>query len=430
MKISFKLAFSVFILMTFILQAQIGSSSLVAVNQDNSGFPQVDLGPGFNNTELNFGYKFSNSTQESNYTSSTSDWSSVFGVNSSSIFGSITADTVAKYQVITLFGSQTEVGTSEVQAIKDGLNQGKGLLYLANSDNASIAAQKFFDDLFGVPVVNFTMNEVMGNSYSGLVPYVVSNEFSSPTTPITANVTKLVFPHTVGININRTAISETNMTIKDIYPIVVDSSSRQAIGVAIELGFYGRIIILGSSEVFSNQLYSQTGVYTHMQGVSNQLFGLNAISWLGRITGYFHMLSHNLNVYPLQQITRGLVINASVVLTNNYNQSLKDVEVRFIIAVTKSVVDYNYMTYNGNNTYFGSISTKDVKIGNEIDINVQLFKRGFVPQEFPLSRVYVKLEFKGPALPDLSILTILIASIIIYAITAAYIWSEYKKSGL
>ena len=227
MKISFKLAFSVLIIMTFIFQAQIGSGSLVAVTQDNSGFPQVDLGPGFNNTELNFGYKFFNASQEANYTSIVSDWTSNFGANSSSIFGSITPEIVANYQVIALVGSSDGAAQSEVSAIKGGLNQGKGLLYLANTDNSSTSAQNFFDELFGVPILNFTTNEVMGTSYSGSVPYVTTNEFSSPTTPITENVTKLVFPHTIGININRTAISESNMTIKDIYPIALDSNSRQ-----------------------------------------------------------------------------------------------------------------------------------------------------------------------------------------------------------
>ena len=411
---------------TFLFQVL---SSHPTIATDNSGFPQVDFGPGFQNSEIDYAYKFYNSTESSNYTSVISNWDASFG-NSSSITGSITSDTVSNVQVLSIFNSGTDAASSEVDAVRNALSQGKGLLYLTNSYNSSNSAQKFFDDLFGVSIINFTSTELYGSTFSGNHSYVLATEFTSPATPLTQNVTKLVFPHTVGMNINYTAIPKTNITIKDIYPIVYDSNKKEDLGVAIEVGDFGRIVILGSSEVFSNDLYSKSGLYSQMYGLSNELFSTNVLQWLGRGSGYFHMFSHSLNVYPLQQINRGLVINGTVQLTDENNNTLKDVEVQYQITNPNLVFDYNYMSYSGNNTYYGSISTKDVQDGLEVEIHVQLFKRGYIDQSFILTRVYVKLEYPGPALPELSILTVLLASIIIYILTAVYVWSEFRKTGL
>ncbi len=434
MKMSFKFAFSVLILITFIFQAQTSQPGVLAQSVDNSGFPQVDLGPGFNTSSINFGYKFYNSTDQSNYTDILNTWQHEFSGNSTPI-GSITSDsfssTSSPNQVIVIFNSGTEAGSSEISAVKDALNHGKGLLYLVNTANSSIAAESFFTDLFQAPVVNFTSDIIHGSELGMQQNYVVSTQFSSPVTPVTENVTKLVLPDTVGVNINTTAIPEiNNITIKDIYPIVVDPRNGQSLGIAIETGFYGRIVILGSSQIFSNDMFNLTGVYSNMYGLSNQLFSINIMKWLGRNTGYFHMLSHALNVDSLQKINRGFYVNATVGLTNEYNQTLKDAQVRFVLAVTNSIVNYNYMTYIGNNLFFGSISTKDARIGYYVDINVLLFKRGYIDQKFELGRVYINLEFKGPALPDLTISTVLIGGILIYLITAAYVWREFKKTGL
>ncbi len=432
MKMSYRLAFSILIIMTFIFQTYSGQArtASLTVTSDNSGFPQIDLGPGFNHSEINIGYKFYNQSVQSNYSIVASNWLQNFGINTSALSGSITSTEVAKYQVMTIFNSQSEAATSEVDAIRGGLNQGKGLLYLVNGANASQSAQNFFDTLFQTSVVSFTNHTITSSTYSGSNPYVVATEFSSPITPVTANITKVVFPNTVGMTINKTAIPQSNLTIKDIYPVVFDSNQNQALGVAIELAYYGRIIILGSSEVISNDMYQKTGIYKNMFGLSNEKFENNIIQWLGRETGYFHMLSHALNVGPDEQISRGKVINGTFEFTDQYNKSLTDVQVRFRISITKEVIDYNYMSYLGNSTYFGSISTKDALIGLKIDISAQLMKRGFVDQVFPVGRVYIKLEFAGPSLPDLSIGTILIAGIIIYSLSAAYVWKEFKKTGL
>lgn len=429
---SYRLAFSILIIMTFIFQTYSGqaSTSSLTVTSDNSGFPQIDLGPGFNRTSINIGYKFYNSTVSGNYSQVTNSWLQDFGANTTSISGSITTDTVAKYQVISIFNSATDAGSSEIDAIKGGLNQGKGLLYMVDSANASAAAQSFFNTLFQAPVISFSNQTVQSSNFAGNYSYVAATEFSSPTTPVTENITKVVLPNAVGMTINQTAVSKANLTIKDIYPVVYDSVSKQDLGIAIELGYYGRIIILGSTQVFSNEMYSLTGVYKNMNGLSNQLFSDNIIRWLGRNTGFFHMLSHQLNVGPLEQINRGKVINGTFVFTDQYNKSLSDVQIRFTLSITKQLIDYNFMTYKGNSTYFGSISTKDTTIGYMIDINAQLIKRGFVDQVFPIGRVYIKLEFAGPTLPDITIISVLIGGILIYLITAAYVWREFKKSGL
>ena len=163
MKMSFKFAFSVLILITFIFQAN--QSPVMAVTTDNSGFRQVDLGPGFNDSSINFGYKFYNTTEQTNYTSVINNWDTIFG-NATPVTGSITSDSFLNVanplQVMTIFGSTTQVDSSEVTAIQSGLNQGKGLLYLAGADNVSSSAQTFFNALFGVPLVNFTSNHVYG----------------------------------------------------------------------------------------------------------------------------------------------------------------------------------------------------------------------------------------------------------------------------
>ena len=355
-----KLAFAALIILTFLFQVQ---STQPTVAQQDSGFPQVDLGPGFQTNQIDYAYKFYNSTLQTNYTYLVnSNWGPTFG-NGSLISAGITPDIFSTSQVLTIFGSSSTSTTPEIDAVRSGLNQGKGLLYLV--DNSSSAAQNFFDTLFGVQLVNFTSKEIPGSTFSGALPYIIATEFGSPTTPLTQNVTKLVLPHTVGMSINTTAVSQSNLTIKDIYPVVYDSSQNQLtdLGVAIETGYYGRILIMGSSQMFSNDMFETNGTYAGIQGVDNGQFATNAINWLGRGTGYFKMYGYTLTVTPLEVVNRGIIINGTANIVNDRNKTLSDVEVRYEIELTNQILDYNYMSYIGNNTYYGSIETRKVMPG-------------------------------------------------------------------
>ena len=419
----FKLAFSVFIILTFLFQGQVSQPTIA---QQDSGFQQIDLGSGYKSNEITFATKFYNSTLVSNYTQVVTDWNSNFG-NKTDLSSSISSDSIRSSRVITIFGSTTEASTTDVDSIRGALGEGKGLLYLANSDNTSTSAENFFKNLFGAEVVNFTTSEVLGSTYSGTTHYVVATQFNSPTTPVTENITKLVLPHTIGITVNRTAMSESNVSIRDIYPIIYDSTTQKALGLAVEVGTFGRIIILGSTEIFSNEFYLPNGTYTNMAGINNQQFATNVMNWLGRGSGYFHMLGYKVNVGNLQYIKRGFVVNASATLTDENNNTFTNAEVQFQIELTNYIVDYNYMQYQGNNSYFGAISTRNAKPGYYDEIHIQIVKRGYILQTFALTRVYVELEFTGPSLPDWTMIAILGAGIIIFALSGFYLWKEFRK---
>lgn len=426
MKTKFKLAFSVLILTSFLIPVQTAKLALV---QDNSGYPQVQVGPGFQPSQIDLAYKFYDANVLSNFTSVISAWQANFG-NATSIAGSIASTNLEGAQVLSIFASSTASTATEVSAVKAAVGQGKGLLYMAGPSNSSTSGQKFFEDFFGAPIIDFSQNETLGSTYSGSTHYVVSTEFNSPVTPVTENLTKVIFPHAISLSINQTALTETNVTIKDIYPIAYDSLTGSSLGIAIEVGNFGRIVILGSNELFNNQFYLPTGTYTNMSGVSNQQFALNLESWLGRGTGYFNILSHHLNTVADQFILRRFIVNGSAQLVDSFNQSFTNAQVKFALGLPQKILDYNFMTNTGNNTYFSSISTRNMPPGYQINIQVQIVKRGYILQTFYLGRVYVELVFSGPALPDLSMIAILGSGVIIFAASTVYLWKEFRKTGL
>ena len=423
---NFKLAFSVLILTSFLIPVQTAKLALV---QDNTGYPQVQVGPGFQPNEINVAYKFYDSNLFLNNTAVVQQWGSNFG-NATQVTGSLTQTAISTAQVITIFGSQTQSTKTEVSNVESAVEQGKGLLYLTNSLNSSSSAQQFFDDFFNASVIHFDTNETLGSTFSGSTHYVIATEFNSPLTPVTENLTKVIFPHALGFSINQTALSETNVSIKDIYPIIYDSYSQTTLGIAIEVGNFGRIVILGSSEMFNNEFYSPSGEFTDMSGVSNKQFANNLVNWLGRGSGYFNILSHTLNVPYGTFINRDFVINGTAQLTDSFNQSFTNAEVRFGMALPQQYIDYNYMKNTGNDTYFSSISTRNLAPGYQYNIQIQIVKRGFILQTFYLGRIYVKLEFPGPSLPDLSIIAVLASGVIIFSISTVYIWKEFRKTNL
>lgn len=417
----FHYAFSVLIIMAFIFQIQSIHPTLA---QQDTGYPKVVLGPGFQENQITYAYKFYNASQQTNFTSVIGEWGSTFNsTGTPNISGGITSSIFPQTQVLTIFGASVQSTQTEINVVRTGITQGKGILYLVG--NSSTSAQNFFDSLFYEPVVNFTANELQGSTYSGSLPYVTATDISSPTTPITANVTKLIFPHTFGITINSTAVSETNMTIKDIYPVI--SYNNYSLGVAIEVGDFGRILILGSSQIFSNDFFGTTGPYSKLQGVDNSKFSKSVIDWLGRADGYFNMFDYSLNVVPKQTVNRGIIINGTAQMTTDNNKTFDDTIVRFELTIPNTILDYNYMTYIGNNTYTGSIATRKVTPGYWVEIHVELVRRGYIQQSFILGRVYFALEFMGPSLPNISLIVVLFAGILIFIITSAYVWLEFRK---
>jgi hypothetical protein len=423
---NFKLALSALIFIILIVQVLSSQSSIVQIE---SGFPQVDIGPGFKTKDIAFGFKFYNDSETEKYTTIISNWRNDFK-SGSSIFGTFGSSEVQDIQVLSLFNSNTEATSSEVSAVKSIMSQGKGLLYMVDTYNSSQAAQKFFTDLFGVPIVNFTNSEIQGSTFSGNLSYVVATEFGSPATPITQNISKLVFPHSIGMEINYTAVSETNLTINDIYPIVYDSHSQKNLGIAIELDYYGRIVILSSTKMFSDAYFNKDESYGNIIGENNADFAFNVINWLGRGSGYFNKQSHTMNVGTLQKINRGFVINSTVEVTDEFNNTIDGVGVKLVLEVFNSIIDSKYMKSIGDNKFEGSLSTRKVKTGLYVEIHVQLEKRGYVKQDFVLNRVYVNLEYNPYGLPDLSILALLGAGIIIYTLTSLTVWMQLRKSGI
>jgi hypothetical protein len=419
-----KILFTSKLSILFLLIITLSSTALPSVAQE-SGYEQVHLGPGNKISDINFVVRHANQSARNDYATLIADMADLYG-NDFEVVAPLTSGDIANRDVTVLINSVTNSTSSEVDAIKSSLESGNGFLLVNQPGNTTRSSQDLLNRLFETEIVTFTDYQINGSLFDTQLPYILTSNFNSPRTPVTQNITKLIIPNSVGLSINYTAVPETNLTIKDIYPLILDNNGT-TLAVAIELNSYGRIIILGSRIMLTDDVRLKRNSYSDFITTDNDLFAFNLITWLGLGSGYINKYSHTLNVKPLQRIDRGTVISAAVDLKESDNNTLTNAEIKLEIEISNNIIESSYMSLNDDNLFFGEVSTRNTKAGTQNEIQVSVSKRGFIDQSFTIGRVMIDVEFPGPTLPNLVIIALLGSGIMIFLLSYYLLWTNYKK---
>lgn len=390
---------------------------------------EPDLGPGVEPKELDYQVFIGTTTPVNalNFTDVLDRWDSAFAEFTTQPVTTLTSASLTDKESLVIFGPAADFSDSEINAAQTFAKRGRGILYLTSPNNISETAQDFVNRFFDAQLITFETSQLNGSTFSGEVDYVVSTDFSSPRTPAVTNLTKVVFPRGVAMDINHTARSETNQTIKDIYPIMYDPQTGKSLAIAVELESYGRIVFLGSVDIFSNE-YLGTDAANQVIGSTNGLFAENLIRWLGRGSGFFNKLSHSVNATNMMHVARGDSIAASVDVRDGYNKTVVSVEVELVVETAKNDFVSQYMKTNAQTgLYEGIVSTAQAPDSIWTDIQVKLSARGYVDQRFTLARVFIQPEPNNQALPNFIVLIVGLGGVLVFSLTFALGYNEMRK---
>ena len=346
-----------------------------------------------------------------------------------------TFDQTIDSRVYLQFGPQNNFTQQNVNFLRTALvSNGESLLYIigANNGTASLVANNFFDQFFSQNILTVNNNTVQGNSINGPTPYTAVSNFVSPSSPIFNNVTQLYFNGTT-IALNETSINQllTNksLNIKDIYPIMFNSYDQKYLAIAIEFKSNGRLVLLGSLDMLTNDKILPISPNNPVQGQQNAAFAVNLLKWLGRASGYSQLMSDTVNLTDNRPVIYpGTKINITLRLENDANQSFRDAVIRLSLVTAETEFVTTYATYIGNGTYTGIIDTKYAPRQQSYDVEAIVQRRGYMEQQFVLlSQVFVSPFPPSNSLPDILMSMTLIATVVIFIVIAGLSWVNYRK---
>lgn len=425
------------VIATFIIASMfMGSNASNATITSISSLPS----PAFEDDEVSYAIFFGDNplVPKAQFSELLSVYSNTFG-EEKTVTSSF--DQTANSRVYILFGPGVNLSTSSAEFLrKEVIENGKGLLYIAGKDldgNTSIVANKFFRDFFDYEINNtkqelLTINNRMinGTAISVEVPYVQVTEFVSPHSPVFNNVTKLYFNGT-DIQFNETAISEfndnTTYKIRDYYPLMEEKDYN--LGSAFEFESRGRMIVLGSLEMLTNNHLPANGTNSPITGHQNLQFGTNLLQWLGRASGYSKINDYEVSVNNRTNIDVGSLINVRVSLLDEFDNPFTNGIVRVALNSVDKDFTTAFATPSGDGNYSAVLDTKLAQTKQSYSIRVYIERRGYMPQGFEIaSQLYVYPEQSGWSLPNLMMIGVLATATIILFSTLFIVWTKYKKS--
>lgn len=411
---------SFFILLTFVL-AFTGFNILATPSTTESSISIIqDQIVGFQPEEINFAFLVEEVPEltENNFTHFLTVLEDTLG--ESETITSITSLNLANKQVIVIVSPESNFTENEIAEIETFIENGKSVLYMTGADNLSKVSQKFFDDFFGTSLISID-EQLLSNDT------VVTTQFASPRIPAIEDINKLIFPKSVGLTINSSA--QTNRSLKDIYPLVIDSLTGKALALAVEFDSNARIVITGSNLLFSDGVLDTNSISYNISGQTNELFAKNVMLWLGRGTGYFTKQEHTISTVSLAHVGRNELISATANITDHAKRPVKNAEVFLTFETGLTIFSSVYMTFEVTGELSGVLFTNNIPDGQWYDIEVKISKRGYIDQTFTLGRIFVNPIIIDPTLPSFVMIFIALGGIIIFFSTFILSWKEIGKIG-
>lgn len=254
----------------------------------------------------------------------------------------------------------------------------------------------------------------------------IARNFTTPTTPLTENLSQIACPNGVGISFNETKMkSYLSPAILNFNSILLensdeDPSESNTLMSTLEFENGARILAIGSADMFNNTFIEPLTNITNLF-LDNTDFLLNAIKWLGKNTGIIQFYNPWVDLND-QSINIGEVVHGNVTLVNSKNRSLSQARLTITLERTGNILSSRIMQIDSNDTskYFGWISTEGLSYGY-CDIVFMATCVGYLPIEIRSGRLYLKPPFPTPVIPNLALWGLFLASSLILLSSAVFL---------
>jgi len=346
-------------------------------------------------------------------------------------------DTLSNIDVLIILAPTGAYSEAEIEAVEDFLEDGKSLLIATGFRDQD---EDVTNDILNPYGLRFNLSSSVipetartpGNQY-----YNLARNFTDPPIPVTENITQLFFPNGIGISFNESRLESFKSPIILSYnpynPILLKNSDElpsenNTLAATLELENSGRILAIGSANMFNNSFINPLPPDTPVF-MQNTDFILNVIKWLGKNTGIMNFYEPWVNLDD-QPVLKNKIIDGNVTLVDSRNQTIVPKQIVIALEQDGSILSSRTMFEDPTNTskFFGWISTERLKSG-WIDVMFIANREGYLPIELRAANFYLDPPFPSPLLPNLAIWGLFLATLVLFFSTAVFVWINLKEKS-
>ncbi len=329
----------------------------------------------------------------------------------------LSSEDLAAIDVLTVLAPTIAFAEEEVEDVEDFIKTGKSLLIATGFRNQTTEP---LNDLLSIYGLSFNyLNPILSEN-------ALARDFTTPTTPLTENISQIICPNRLGISFNESKLTSYQSPSILFYNPILHSNSLEApsgnntLISTLEFENGARVLAVGSVDMFNNSfiepLANDTDIF-----LDNTGFILNAIRWLGKNTGIMNFHEPWVDKDGLS-IEIGNIINGNVTLVSSHNKSLSQGQIVVTLERTGSTLSSRSMRADPQNAsnYFGWVSTEGLSYGS-CDVVFIASRVGYLSVELTAGRIYIEPPFPKANPPNLAIVGLFLASILLFFSTALLI---------
>jgi len=343
---------------------------------------------------------------------------------------------LSRIDVLVVLAPTIEYTPTEIEDVENFIKNGNSMLVATGYMNQSTEHSNGIMDSFGLSfdMSSSVIPEEVVNNRDETIPYSnVTRGFTTPITPITENISQIIFPNGLGISFNETKLESYNSpAITYFNPVLLmnpyaEVSENNTLASTLEFENGARIFTIGSVDMFNNS-YIEPLENTSNLFIDNTNLIMNSIKWLGRNTGIMNFYEPWTD-RDAQSIELGEIIHGEVILLNSQNESLTQTQIFITLERTGSYLSSRIMSANTSNPskFFGSVNTEGLSSGY-CDVVFIANRIGYLPIELRAGRVYLETNFPTPIPPNFALWGLMIAVIAIFLTTAVFIRMNFKEN--
>ncbi|MHA1512740.1 MAG: hypothetical protein ACTSRJ_01590, partial [Candidatus Hodarchaeales archaeon] len=310
----------------------------------------------------------------------------------------INSGELSRIDVLVVFAPTIEFTETEIEDVENFIKNGNSMMVATGYMNQST---EYSNDILSVFGLSFNMSssvipEIVTNNKNITIPYSnITRDFTTPITPITENISQIIFPNGVGISFNESKLESYNSpAITYFNPVLLMNASAEVsenntLASTLEFENGARILTIGSVDLFNNS-YIEPLENTSSIFIDNSDFIMNSIRWLGRNTGIMNFYEPWTD-HHAQSIKLGEIIHGKVTLLNSKNESLTQTQIFVALERTGSYLSSRIMSVDPSNSskFFGSVNTEGLSSGY-CDVVFIANRIGYLPIELRAGRVYLE----------------------------------------
>ncbi|MHA1443710.1 MAG: hypothetical protein ACTSR4_03045, partial [Candidatus Hodarchaeales archaeon] len=173
----------------------------------------------------------------------------------------INSGELSRIDVLVVFAPTIEFTETEIEDVENFIKNGNSMMVATGYMNQST---EYSNDILSVFGLSFNMSssvipEIVTNNKNITIPYSkITRDFTTPITPITENISQIIFPNGVGISFNKSKLeSYDSPAITYFNPVLLMNASAEVsenntLASTLEFENGARILTIGSVDLFNN----------------------------------------------------------------------------------------------------------------------------------------------------------------------------------